>query len=189
MSRLRVWQNLKYYDPRRILVGLNNIAETQPLEELPEDVRSLRQRGVREYGESRQCALFCFGVGEALGIDVSYAHCEESDHDFVARYYHNDTLKYVPIQMKELVPESLNPKAALNKVIEKLDKYADSADLCIAIHLNRAETIDFSELEIPRLNLKELWLFGASAADLSQWLLVGNMLKDRNVYEFRYPTS
>lgn len=87
-----------------------------------------------------------------MEINVSYAHCEESDYDFVASYCYEDALNYVPIQVKELVPETLNSEAALNKEIGKLSKYADSTDLCIAIHLNRAESVNFSELEIPRLN-------------------------------------
>lgn len=86
MSRLRQWSQLNYLVPRKILLGLWEIAVTLPLDELPKNVSTLRSRNLREYGESRQCALFCYGVSRALGIDVSFAHHEAADHDFIGAY-------------------------------------------------------------------------------------------------------
>ena len=87
------------------------------------------------------------------------------------------------------VPSELDPNADLNTEIEKLSKYADSRDLCVAIHLNRAGRLDFDSIRIPDLKIRELWLFGATSPDLDRWLLVGNMLKDYRVYEFQYPKA
>jgi len=188
MSRIRVWSKLTYYDPRSVLLGLNSIAAEYPLEKYPEKVRDLRTRDLRSFGESRQCAIFCFGMHEIFDLDVSYANSEESDYDFVACYRDGDTNNFVPIQMKEFVPEDIDPKAVLEREISKLSKYADSRDLCVAIHLNRATRINFNDVAVPELNIRELWLFGATSPDLDRWILV-NLLQERRIFEFRYPRN
>ena len=124
---LKEWEKLEYYDPEKILKDFRDIALTLPLHTLPYDLASLRKRNVRLYGESRQCALFCYGMGKVLGTKVSYAHFECSDYDFVSVRQHGDTLYYTPIQMKELVPEETNPNTSIEKEIEKLKKYSKSA--------------------------------------------------------------
>jgi len=187
MSRLRQWSQLKYYVPRKILLGLREISLTLPLDELPKSVSTLRSRNLREYGESRQCALFCYGVSRALGMDVSFAHHEAADHDFIAAYRDGEDVNYVPVQMKEFVPTEVNAKATLQAEIDKLEKYVDAADLCVAVHLNRAVRVEFGDLRIPKLNIGELWLFGATSLSQENWILVGNLLADPKVYEFEYP--
>lgn len=189
MTRTRAWSRLNYLDPRKILLGLNTIAATYPLEEYAKPARDLRTHELRPYGESRQCAIFCFGMGEIFGLNIAYAHGEASDYDFVGTYLIQGERVFVPIQMKEFVPSELDPNADLNKEIKKLSKYADSRDLCVAIHLNRAGRLDFDSIRIPELNIGELWLFGATSPDLDRWLLVGNMLKDHRIYEFQYPRA
>lgn len=189
MTRIRTWSKLNYLDPRKILLSLNTIAATYPLEECAKPTRDLRTHELRPYGESRQCAIFCFGIGEVFGLNVAYAHGEASDYDFIGTYTIEGERVFVPIQVKEFVPNELNANADLNKEIEKLSKYADSHDLCVAIHLNRAGRLDFDAIRIPELKIKELWLFGATSPDLDRWLLIGNMLKDHRVYEFQYPRA
>ena len=85
------------------------------------------------------------------------------------------------------MPAEVNAKANLQSEIDKLEKYADAADLCVAVHLNRAEKVEFGDLRIPNLNIGELWFFGATSLTQENWILVGNMLADPQVYEFEYP--
>lgn len=170
-------------------MGLRDIALNQSLNELPYKTASLRSRELREYGESRQCALFCYGISQVYGYDMKYAHYEKSDYDFVAVYEHDDILNYVTIQMKELVPDKLNPRADLEDELKKLAKYTDSEDLCVAIFINKATRIEFSELVIPELSIRELWFFGAQTPDQEDWWLIGNMLRNPQMHSFKYPTE
>ena len=91
---LREWEKLEYFDPEKILKGLRDIAINLPLDTLPYEVASLRKRDLRSYGESRQCALFCYGMSKVLNTKVSYAHFENSDYDFVSVRNHSDTLYF-----------------------------------------------------------------------------------------------
>jgi len=186
---IREWEKLEYYDPERILSCLRDIALTLPLDTLPYSEASLRKRNLRQYGESRQCALFCYGISKAFNIKISYAHYERSDYDFVAVRVDDDNLYYTPIQMKELVPENVNSKVSLEQELEKLKKYSNSKDLVVAIHLNRAGKININELTIPELNISELWFFGAADETQEKWHLIGNILRNPQYYEFQYPKN
>lgn len=182
----REWQKLEYYIPERILLGFREIAETHPLHELPYPVASLRTRDLKLYLQSRQCALFCYGISKFLDIDVSYAHYEDSDYDFVIARQEGDTIVYTPIQMKELVPETVNKETTLSEELEKLKKYV-SPNLVVAVHINRAGRLDLDELDIPDLNIGELWFFGSNQQDQQKWFLAGNMLREPRLIEFEYP--
>ena len=85
------------------------------------------------------------------------------------------------------MPDNVNPTAELQLEINKLKKYVDSNDLCVAIHLNRAGRLELNKLEIPELNIKELWFFGATSLDQKHWLLAGDMLNEPRSYDFEYP--
>ena len=111
MSRLKVWEQLKYRDPKDILIELRKVESSYPLEKLPYNVSTLRTRSLRGHGESRQCALFCYGMSQALNITVGYAESEENDYDFIAHLAEQNA--FIPIQMKELVPHKINPNADL----------------------------------------------------------------------------
>ena len=186
--RIREWQKLHYLDPAKILRGLRAIATTQPLHKLPYEVASLRRRDLRPYGEGRQGALFCYGMSLALGARVSFAQAEASDYDIVARYMEGDTVTYVPVQLKELVPAQVNPRADLQLELDKIGKYVDSRDLAVAFHLNGDRRMEFSELRLPSDAIGSLWFFGATATEQRKWLLLGDMLKDeRYWHEFEYP--
>ncbi len=186
--RSKSWPKLKYYDPADILRKLRAVEMKNPVSELPYKVGSLRTKSLRTRGESRQCALFCHGMSQCLGLTLSYAESEDSDYDFVVFCAENSS--FVPVQMKELVPEKLNPDTDLQKEIDKLSKYVDSSDLCVALYLNRElKSLDIRRLDVSRVNVAELWLFGAASEDQKQWKLIGNLLEQPLVYEFHYPQA
>ncbi len=185
---VREWTRLSYHDPEKILLDLRKIALTQPLNELPYEVSSLRTRELRRYGEGRQCALFCYFIGKALGINVKFAEFEKSDYDCVAYFEKDGVNNFLPIQMKELVPKKVNSSASLQVLINSLVKYTDSKDLVVAVHLNQCGAIRVSELSFPALNIGALWFFGANGSDQSIWTIIGNVLKpNARFYKFRYP--
>jgi len=127
-------------------------------------------------------------MGKALGINVKVAVVERSDYDCVAYFDRNGVNNFVPIQMKEFVPENVNINADLQSLIDSLGKYADSESLVVAVHINRCGTIRMSELSFPTLNIGALWFFGANGGDQAVWTIIGNVLKpNARFYEFRYP--
>ncbi|STQ89486.1 hypothetical protein [Iodobacter fluviatilis] len=185
---VREWEKLQFIDPERALIALRKFATTQSLYELPYEIASLRKRELRPFGESRQCALFCQGLSHIMGRKVVYAQYEHADYDFVARFEKDEVLHYAPIQMKELVPEELNPHANLQSELNKLEKYADSKDLVIAIHINRAATVHLSKLVMPRTSLGALWFFGANDQTQNTWTIIGNLLRPgASSSEFTHP--
>lgn len=185
----REWQTLSYIEPKRLLIGLRKIAQTLPLSDLGYHAASLRTHGLRPYGEGRQAALFCYGMSQAMSRRVDFAMVEVQDYDAVARYTDDQgELVFTPIQLKEWVPDFLNPSASLQNELDKLDKYVDSEDLAVAIFMNRTTTIHLSELILPRGRIGELWLYGCADSNQSRWMFIGDLLSDKPRYfEFSYP--
>lgn len=183
------WNSLTYFRPAVVLDRLRRLASSGLLSGLPYQVQALRRNDLREYREGRQAALFCYGVGRAIGVEVGFALFEKEDYDIVARFRLGDTEHFVPVQLKELVPAKLNDKADLQGELDKLSrKYLTSADLVVAIHVNRDITdLHPAELRLPR-GLAQIWLYGACDRNQERWLIIGDLLKDANrVYEFHYP--
>jgi hypothetical protein len=186
--RVRAWQRLKFLNPEKILRGLRAIEVSHDLDQLPIDVAQLRTRDLRTYGEGRQAALLCYGLSQMLGARVSFAQHAASDYDVVARYLLADVVHYVPVQLKELVPDTLNPRASLQAELDKISKYVDSKDLVVAVYLNTRRRLVFSDLKLPHGVVRELWFFGALSPDQSRWILLGNMLGPHaQALEFSYP--
>lgn len=186
--KIRAWSKLKYLDPKEILIRLRDVEKNYPLEEMPYRVATLRTKSLRVRGESRQCALFCYGMSQALGVTLGYAESEEADYDFIVCCI--DETSFIPLQIKELVPEKVNKDTDIQKEINKLKKYVDSENLCVAIYINRLEkSLDVNLIDVTGLNIAELWLFGAASSDQSKWKIIGNLLDSPNTYEFTYPNA
>jgi hypothetical protein len=190
--QLKQWDRLGYLDPSKILVGMREAFEHVPPEEaatLPYEFRSLRRRDVRFFQQGRQAALFCAGLSAFLKTQVMFAMVEDDDYDCVARFMMGDVLTFAPVQLKELPPPRVNPRADLQKQLNKIGrKYADAEDdLIVAIHLNDSRRFEFDKLTYPT-SIASLWFYGA--ADLSQdrWVLIGDMRReDWDVTQFAYP--
>ena len=122
---------------------------------------------------------------------VFFSPTESSDYDFVARWKieKEDVWNYTPVQLKELVPDHLNPVADVNNLISGLKKYQTSRNLIVAIRLNRRIHLDFSTLTIPKLNIAGLFLFGAVSQDQNEWGLYGDFLSDPQTINFKYPLA
>jgi hypothetical protein len=189
--RTRDWSALKYYDPATILRSLREIEikiANPDIVDIDERVRVLRTNMLKPHREGREAALLCHGIGSAvLNTTVYFARSEKSDYDFISMWITGNTQHYSPVQIKEFVPLEINPYLGMNTLISSLQKYSDSRDLTVGIHMNRQGTIDISQIFIPRLNIRELWLFGSLTLNQSKWFLVGDLLKDKNYYEFYYP--
>lgn len=187
-TRLNAWKNLCFLDPESVLLGLRDIATTYPLGEFSYEFSSLRRRDVRQFGEGRQAALFCYAMAKVVGAPVWFAQTEASDYDVVARFRRNDIDHYAPVQLKELVPAQVNAEASLQVELDKLTKYADSGDLVVAFHVNCDVELELSELRLPQGAIAQLWLYAATAPDQSRWVVFGDLLgSSPRRLDFVYP--
>lgn len=187
----REWHGLKYYRPRPILDGLRKIERSGALKGLPYKVASLRTHKLKIYLEGRQAALFCHGVSERIGSEVTFALFEAADFDIVARFDAGGVTHLVPVQLKELPPSHLNPLEQVQRILDKLaTKLTDSSDLVVAIHINRdINDLRPAELRIPQ-NVGQIWLYGAKDRTQESWFLIGDLMTDPNlVTDFSYPSS
>jgi hypothetical protein len=186
---LREWGNLDYHDPESVLRELRKIQLKFADKEIDEKVRNLRTNLLKRPREGRAAALFCMGISKYMGEEVIFSLTESSDYDFVVCWKKDDLLNYASVQLKELVPEQLNPNAEINDLLAKLEKYSDSNSLIVAIYLNRDFHLDCSLLDLEGLSLAGLYTFGAISKDQNKWVLHGNYLRDFQETRFEYPYS
>ncbi len=186
---LRKWQKLHWHDPLTDLVNLGKLQAQLEGSGVRPTVEDLRERDLRPYLEWRQAALFCYFVGDAvLKTPVAYSLIEDEDYDCVVQWVADGTHHFAPVQLKEVVPKTLNAKAELNVEMEKLGKYVTSSNTVVAIHLNQSGRLEFDSIVAPTTSCAEVWIYGSLTASQSQWFLYGNLLKEPRGYEIAYPT-
>jgi len=188
--RRRRWDTLSYRDPKVDLINLGKLQARLAKEHgISPTVANLRDRDLRQYLEWRQAALFCYLVATASGIpSLAYTVHEDEDFDCLACWIDKDTKHYAPIQLKEVVPQTLNPRSTLEAELAKLAKYSTSDQTVVAIHVNRGGRLEFTSLVAPTVSCREIWLYGALSPDQQLWFLYGNLLKAPHFYEIAYPT-
>lgn len=182
------WTSLKYMDPTKLLVGLNELFDASGIRKYRNPSDILLDRRVREIAEDRRCAIFCHGASQVLGTKILFAPYESADYDYVGAYQHNGSVQMFPIQLKQVVPDRLNSSTCVQHEISKLKKYTDARDLVVAVHINRKVHIKPEDMDLSGLKIKELWLYGELQEDSSTWLLLGNLMAaSRNAYTFQLP--
>jgi hypothetical protein len=187
--RINEWRKLKFVDPAVILPQLKKVQMQIANGNLSDRIKNLRSPELKRYREGWEAAVFCYGMSRMLDFPIYVYPYEASDYDAVAVRIEDDTQYFTAIQIKEVVPEYLNPETDINKEIAKLRRYTVSNDTVIVIHVNRAGRLDLSLIEVPILNIGSLWLLGASAPDQSKWFIAGNLLDNPQIFEFDYPIS
>lgn len=188
MIRLREFLGYDYKDPAAWLRALGELNPLIARTGLPYEVRALRTRRLRRWNETRQAALFAYGMSQRMpDCRFDFAHVEKADYDAVIRWRRGDQQYFTPVQLKEYVPEGVNRSAALEGLVDGLSRYTDSSDVTVAIFLNRRFRLE--EIHCPRLRLGGLFLFGAATHDQSEWFLIGDLLGDApSVSTFVYPS-
>jgi hypothetical protein len=189
-DRTRAFAKLQYRDPRTVLVDLRRLEATVAASDASFAIKNLRTRELRPLRELREACIFCYGMTECTaGPKFLVAHAEEQDYDAVATWNVDDCQNFAPIQIKEIVPHKVNLVASVQEVVAGLQKYVNSEDLTVAIHLNRTvRGFNPAEIVVPPLKVAALWIFGAIAADQSRWAIWGNFLDVREACEFTYPS-
>ena len=120
-DRTRSLAQLKYRDPREVLVDLRRAELTVAASDAPFKVK--RTRDLRPLRELREVCLFCHGMTECTGQRFLVPHAEAQDYDAVPMWIAGDLQSFAPIQIKEVVPHEVNPAASVREVIEGLRKY------------------------------------------------------------------
>lgn len=183
-------EQIAFKDPEKVLAGLRWVEENLPIHELPDKVRNLRTRPLRQVLEMRQIALFSYGMSIAMKTRVDFALREEADFDALCSFEMQGQRVFVPVQLKELVPERLNPESTFQGELDKLCKYKDSKDLIVAYHLNRKCKFDVNKVSPPQGVVAEIWIVAAINLELTEWALIGNILSDEcYTYKFTYPAA
>lgn len=183
---LRSLERLEYRDPLPFLVQLRRFEQEVAKSETPAKLKALRTNSLKEWRETREAAIFCYLMGRRTGRTVLLARGENQDYDFVASWVDQGIQSYAPVQLKELVPATLNPSTSIEGLISSLGKYVDSRNLTVVIHLNQRRRFSLGELKIPKLEIAGLWMFGAVAPDQCSWGLWGNFLDfpEESVHEY-----
>ncbi len=172
-ERLNHFRSLHFHDPARILRELRKFEHGMPADVDPLVAR-LRTNDLRRYREWRDAALFTYGIGLATSRDIGYATEEAEDYDFITAWLHEGEQSFCPVQLKELPPADIAPKASLEALLTTLARFTQSTTTVLVIRLNRAEWIDFDSINLPAVGFAQVWLLGAASADASRWLLVGD---------------
>ncbi len=188
-TTVRQWAKFEYFDPKVVLPKLQSIRNLVATSDLPPHVKNLLTRDLQPERESWDAAVLCYLLGEVSGLDIRFSRTEASDYDSIFYWVDEESPKFAPVQLKELVPECTNPKANIGDVFEKLKKYVDSDDLVVGIKLNRRITLEFTELDTPELPVREIWLFGATKPDESEWSLFGKKNGEWTQWKIPMPSA
>jgi hypothetical protein len=181
---LNHWRALEYHDPAEILRRLRSLEVDLQAADIDPKVLSLRTQSLSKYREWRDAAVFSYGMGLAKNVDIGYAPEERSDYDFVTTWKDGDTQHFCAVQLKELVPENLNPTSTINHLLAGMSKYAKTGTV-LAVKINRRQGLELREK--PTLPFAQLWFFWASAPRSSRWCLYGDVLGDPAYFSYDYP--
>lgn len=190
--RLRKIGNFEYLNPRPILVALRELEYEVAASSLPHNVKTLRKNTLRRECENRDAVIFAHATSQWLGIPVLVALEEDEDFDFVLHWQVDDMNHFCCVQHKEVVPESLNPTASVQGIVEALRGYADLSDTTVAIKLNRVGRFDPASVKVPDdVKVRDIWIYGALNPEQSEWAMWGNFAAGlvTTGQRFAYPTS
>lgn len=179
---MREWGRLKYYDPFIILTHLGRLNNLAIESSLPKNVKTLRRNNLKGYREGRDAALFCLGMSKVQGTTVFFARFEAQDYDFVTLCQNGDEIIYTPVQLKEVVPESLNPNSTVNATLAKLAKYSGSNRTVVALRVNREIHLELDNIQFPNMRLGGIWLYGAATLDQQKWFIYGNLMNEPQLW-------
>jgi hypothetical protein len=186
--RVRRWSALQFADPVARLISLREIENMPELAQADERVRRLRTNGLRPIREGRIAYLFAVGMSTLFGVNFEVAIEEAEDFDFVLRTAIGEEVNFIPVQLKELAPEDLNPDQTLEELFDGL-QHRPPSNTVLLIHLNRRGQIDYARLAACNAPYGEVWFLWASDSDQNEWTIYGSILGTTTVKSFPYPTK
>ncbi len=179
-------KKLLYRDPIVALKELRALEVAVADLDISPEIRHLRTNELKQVREYRQAALFCYGMSCRMGRPVYFAPVEAADYDFIARWQSGTDIHFSPVQLKEFVPDSLNPNLSVQELVDRLSKYTSNS-LTVAVFLNRNSRFHPQKLQLSALRIAALWFVFAVKPDQSEWRLVGILLEEPQASPFDYP--
>jgi len=184
--RLRTFARRTFHDPEPVLRRLRDVEIQLAQTDTPDLVRRLRTGRLKSEREARDALLFAHGMAAVVRAKVYVAPGEAEDCDFVTRATVGDITHYACVQLKELVPDDLNPSHSLESIVAEIEHLPPS-DAVLAIRLNRRGRIDYARLAAVRVPFAELWYFWAASPDSKSWRIFGDAMGQPALHEFQYP--
>ena len=136
----------------------------------------------------RQAGILTYGMSLLTERVIDITKYEKSDFDFIAKYIEGDCIKYVPVQLKELVPSHLNKKQSLEDIFKKLKAYSSSNDLVIEIYISRNIKLNVKKIKLKNSNFREIYLFESCSKNNEKWFIYGDIQQNNPVFfKFNYP--
>ena len=188
-------ERLKYIEPRQFL----SICQALPAcatrsKQIESQKDYWRGRTSRKRHYQLQAALFCLGKSFTDSSDNwSFALWPEKLSDSLIdavfrRVKPSGKVVYEYIQLKEVVPEEIDPKHSLQAVLNGLQvKFTDASGIAIGIYMNRPEPMKLESYILPKLNGGSVWIFGVGGRPPEDCCLVGDVLNNPKCYYFNYP--
>ncbi len=159
------WASLEYWNPEILLTRLFPLKVISQSRNQPKRIRHWNAQPLKKYKEQEQAALFCYCVNE-LGrvgepFEVAMAPRRDADYDCVIRQKGTEGhFEFRPVQLKEWVPQEVNPTATLQGLLEELrTRYPVSKRLLVAVFINRDVVFDLSQVRIQPLTVEQVWLY------------------------------
>lgn len=177
---------------RDLRVAERALLSTAAALNLPLDPKSLRLRSgtLKTHREWRDAALFSYGMGIAKGIKLLFAQYEGADYDFVTRWAIAGQDYFCAVQLKELPPDDLAPRATMGQLVHSLEKYSGGSDTVLAIKLSKRPDVNLQMFRLPEIPFAEAYLFWGTAPGSASFLLYGDVKGTApNAVRFDYPGS
>ena len=175
----------------QLLIELRKFQFAISASDLPDRVKNLRGRTQKPIRELWNGTLFGFCFSRTFSIpQIAIASVEEEDAeaDVVLRIVKDGEFFDKEVQIKELVPEKNNPDATLEGLFAQIGaKHYRSKDLIVAVYANRFLP-GSAAYDRPKLDVAQLWVFGPSKPDQSEYYLWGDLLRPgEQEYIVKYP--
>ena len=106
--RAKVWSKLEYKNPKDWLLKLDKIERDVLPHVVYKKAQTLRTHKLMWPLQARQAGILTYGVGLLLDRTINFAMYEDSVFDYISRFLLDNIDTYVPVQLKDWVPESIN---------------------------------------------------------------------------------
>jgi hypothetical protein len=185
------YSDLQFEEPKRGLWFALRDSVMHSFLGSPPDSRARRPESKAQL-EFRQGALFAFGrsvVANDTSVRFAMVPKQADSVDTVLRSgAEEDRFTYESVQLKEIVPDTVNERQTLEILLESLSRrYGTGEKLTIAIHLNRDIVTVLGEVIAPHLPSISFWLFGVCGR--KRGFIVRNPFQQFEVTEFDMPRA
>ncbi len=160
---------------REIFAYLGDIQDRHKAIDAPAMVRALRTNSGKKDREKWHALIFAYAYSTALGFSDMQIQMEpqDSEHDATLRWKKNGVEAQMLLQLKEFVPEALNPTLTIEELISRISaQYKHSKGITVGLFLNRESRYD-SKVVISETLLDGFVIFGVSKPNFGELFFTG----------------